>query len=310
MFSPSGFTAHEIEKLERAARRDRRATLYFAPGRERANDELFAATVEREQRPSEIEPMTDDRPYLAGLSLDEYTFLPTAEIQSSNFRHQAWIKVTTLFVVAGLAFVVMMGVTLGSGRRVPASVLLYLLATGFAFMLCEVGLMAKLELFLQDPLVAMATVLSIFLLTSGVGSALAGRIVHRIRMEFFLPVVALLVFASIEACDWANTELLTLTLKERVLTAAAIVAPIGMALGVFYPYLVHCLVARERGDVVAISYGLSTLASVIGATYAMTFMVEFGFSELLWQATYAYLALFAFVVVYQGLGGRMLRPTT
>jgi hypothetical protein len=56
-----------------------------------------------------------------------------------------------------------------------------------------------------------------------------------------------------------------------------------------------------------VSYGISTLSSVIGATYAMTVMLDLGFSSLLWQAAAGYVGLALFVLLYSAvLKGRYL----
>ena len=51
----------------------------------------------------------------------------------------------------------------------------------------------------------------------------------------------------------------------------------------------------------AISYGISTLSSVIGATFAMTMMLDWGFSSLLRQASIGYVVLAVFLWFYSGV---------
>ena len=75
-------------------------------------------------------------------------------------------------------------------------------------------------------------------------------------------------------------------------------------MGLFYPYAVSCLVTNARPRAVAISYGISTLSSVIGATYAMTIMLDLGFSSLLWQAAIGYVALALFIFLYTSVWKR------
>jgi hypothetical protein len=72
----------------------------------------------------------------------------------------------------------------------------------------------------------------------------------------------------------------------------------------FYPYAVAGLVKRGYEGAVPITYGVSTLSSVIGATYAMTLMLEVGFSALLLQAAAGYAVLGVFVILYSGFARR------
>jgi hypothetical protein len=189
----------------------------------------------------------------------------------------------------------------------PPSVLAYLLITGFCFMLVEIAVMAKLELFLQRPIVSMATVLSAFLLASGVGSRLFPLIERRLVIAPLALGVALMAVASIFVLDFLNLRLLGLPLAFKLVVSLAVLAPIGIALGMFYPYAVSCLVHHGRSQAVAITYGISTLSSVIGATYAMTVMLDLGFTNLLWQAGAGYLLLAGVVQAYTSLlKGRFL----
>ena len=90
------------------------------------------------------------------------------------------------------------------------------------------------------------------------------------------------------------------------MTVAVVTFPIGVALGAFYPWLVDRLVATGRGASVPITYGLSTLASVIGASFAMTMMIPWGFNRLLLLGAAGYLVLGALVVVHASLLRRPL----
>jgi hypothetical protein len=174
-------------------------------------------------------------------------------------------------------------------------------------MLVEIAVMAKLELFLQKPIVSMATVLSTFLLASGIGSRLCPLIERRLAIAPLALGVALMAVASIFVLDFLNSRLLGLLLPLKLVVSFVVLAPIGMALGMFYPYAVSCLVHQGRAQAVAITYGISTLSSVIGATYAMTVMLDLGFASLLWQAAAGYLLLAGVVQAYTSLfKGRFL----
>ena len=165
-------------------------------------------------------------------------------------------------------------------------------------MLVEVIFIAKLELFLQDPLVSMASVISIFLLTSGVGSYLYKRVALRVGMVGFPLLVAGVVCFSVAVFNTVIPALMEAPMAARLAIAFAVVAPSGVLLGMFYPYAVSRLVAHDRERAVPITYGVSTLASVLGATYAMTFMIIWGFDRLLFQAAALYLLLALLVVLY------------
>ena len=184
--------------------------------------------------------------------------------------------------------------------------LLYLLTTGFCFMLLEVTLMAKMELFLAEPLLSMAAVLSLFLLTSGLGSMLYQRIARYCDTRWLALAAAVLAPLTVLVLDLLVEYALGVGVWLKVVLAALTVAPLGMVLGLFFPHIVSCLLANERQQTVAISYGLSTLASVVGSAYALAIMINVGFSGLVYQAVGVYLGLFVFALVYKWIGGRWL----
>ena len=151
--------------------------------------------------------------------------------------------------------------------------------------------MARLELLLQDLLTSMATTLTVFLLASAAGSALCARIAKRLDMRFYPLVVAVVVFLTMEGIQLGIEHLLAWPLWARVLAAVVLTTPIGFCVGVFYPYLVGRLNGTGHEDSVPITYGISTLSSVAGASYAMTIMMATGFNAMLHQAMLGYVAL-------------------
>ena len=303
--SPSGFKRSEIRWLFAAAENPEQ--MRYVPGHAR-NDRHYVNLIEGP--PSPEETMTDDRPFLLGLDWKGYRLIPDERYVKNYLLYLSWIKITTLLALVFISVTFIAAAGLRRSSSLPPSVLIYLLMTGFCFMLVEIALIAKLELFLQKPIVSMATVLSTFLLASGVGSRLFPRIEKRLRIGWFAVIVAGLVVASIFVLDFLGSNLLGLPVGARVLVAAVVMAPLGIALGLFYPYAVSCLVQRGRPQAVALSYGISTLSSVIGATYAMTVMLDLGFSSLLWQAAVGYVGLALFVLLYSAvLKGRYLSLT-
>jgi len=241
--------------------------------------------------------VTDDRPYLLELRFRCYRLWPSAKQFRNAGDYLSWIKITTLLVICGLAVLFITLASLSRTRRLPFSILVYLLLTGFCYLLVEVAYIAKLELFLQNPLVSMASVISIFLLTSGIGSLTYARVARRLGMRVFPFAVAGLVAISVYALEYVLHNLLGLPLAVKLIVTAVVVSPVGIALGMFYPYAVNSLVRHGRENAVPITYGISTLSSVIGATYAMTMMIQWGFNQLLIQASAGYVLLGAFTLI-------------
>ena len=69
-------------------------------------------------------------------------------------------------------------------------------------------------------------------------------------------------------------------LSVRVILAAAVLAPIGVLLGMALPGGMR-LLSREQPDMVPWSWGLNGAFSVIGATLAVFIAMNWGFSTTL-----------------------------
>jgi hypothetical protein len=235
--------------------------------------------------------VSDDRPYVHEIELADYELFPALAQLTAPRYYRSWIRITTLLAVLA-AVAVAATVLLGMGRaRPPPLLAAYLGATGFAYMLCQVSFLGKLELFLGSPLHSMSLLLGGFLLTNGVGSVLLRRVADRVRMQWLAPCVGALALGSGAAMDLASQHWIGAPLMAKLLISAALIAPLGVALGAFYPYAVRWLTQRGHEGAIPASYGLSTLSSVAGATWALVAVVGSGYSALLSQAFWIYTAL-------------------
>jgi hypothetical protein len=304
VISPDGFSDEELDHIIAASRsknrRLRRRFQYL--DREGFRGRKYNEAIEGE--PGQI--FVDDRPFIRSLDLENYELRPPEGRKKTISWYITWIKITTVVVLSAIAVVFIGVAALKRDARAPIPVLLYLLLTGFCFMLCEVAIMAKLELFLTQPLLSMAAVLSLFLLTSGIGSAIYPRLsrLHDTRVLAGLAAVAVIFVMLV--LDVMVANLLHLPVALKLILAALVTAPLGVVLGLFYPHVVSCLVDRDRAQTVSISYGLSTLSSVVGSAYALAAMIEVGFNALLLQAAAGYVGLLVVVVIYQLAGGKWL----
>lgn len=298
-FAPNGFHAADVERLA-AFDRDHPGSIVYAPFRKGSGGSYGALIRSTNLAPAVV----DDRPYLLEIDLAGYKLFPGEKLLRDRLYYLSWIKVTTLVTVSTIALLCIALASLSRSRRLPPSVLSLLLLTGFCYLLVEIAYIAKLELFLQNPLVSMASVITIFLLTSGLGSLTHERLADRLGMRVYPFFVAGLVALSIPELEYVLHHLLALPLVGKLAVVVCIVGPVGWALGMFYPIAVSSLVRHGREQSVAITYGISTLSSVVGATYAMTMMLAIGFNQLLRQAAIGYAILGVAVIVYRAIRGR------
>jgi hypothetical protein len=276
---PSGFTPEEIEAVvERVEKREGHLSLLWVPGRE--NTGRIADVMER---PTSVRFVSDDRPFVHGLQLGELTPWPSDEHMQDRRWVSAWVKVWTVLIFACAAGLVALVARVlgGADARVPGGWVLYLLASGIGYMAVEIGLIAKTELFVGNPLYAVALNLAAFLVANSLGALLQD---HRRIMRGPLHLVGatlLTVAWGVAAVKLCNTHLLSLPLLVKALGVLVATMPVGIVLGTFYPYCVQRIVGQGQERCVPMTYALTTLSSVLGSAFAMTAIIEIGFTSVI-----------------------------
>jgi spermidine synthase len=274
--SPSGFDPADAKTMAAEAQRGGFQVLY-SPFR--ANTRLTALATTRK--------VTDDLPFTRGLELSGLQLDPRARRHNLAFV-SSWVKVFTVALFAVISAVASLAVLrVGHGpSRVPAAWILYLALTGIGYMCAEIGLIARTELFVGNPLYAVAINLAVFLVSSAAGSFLSERLKGG-------PLVLASLAVSGIAWGIATTTLLdhyalSIPLFLKVGGVALAVGPAGAALGAFYPHAVSELVKEGRGTAIPGTYALTTLSSVMGSAFATTAILELGFSRIIGLGAIAY----------------------
>lgn len=299
IFSPTGFQQGDVEKML-AASTNAKQMLLYAPGYA-GNNATVARAIKADIAPEKR--VIDDRPYLLRIEFDGYKLFPSKEQLKDYLYFAGWMRVTSLIVLCGLATIFILITAAAPGRRLPPSVLLFLLLTGFCYLVVEVVLIAKLELFLQEPLISMACVVSVLLIASGIGSMSYQKVALRMGVAWFTLFAAAVVFVDFNLLKLVIYMCMGLPLIARLIIAVVVIVPIGVVLGMFYPCAVNALVKGGRESAVPVTYGISTLASVIGATYAMTMMIQIGFTALIIEAVSVYVITAGLLIAIRSVRG-------
>jgi hypothetical protein len=289
--SPSGFQDNEVEILSTYPKNNPKyivmgMRLAYAPrypGNEKRYIDLIA-------KPPHMIP-TDDRPFIEYLDFNDFRFFPDRHMLASHPYYKNWIRIFTLFLVLSLVVAIITGLYVLSKHTPPLYITIYLMLTGFGYMLLEVSLMGRLELLIGDPLSTMSLLLCGFLVTNSIGSTLYSRIKNRIDMRFITPFMAAIVIATIFLSDHAINTFLSESFMVRMLCSLMLVIPAGICLGLFYPYAVSVLSNEGRIDAIPLTYGISTLSSVAGATYAMIMSMNYGYTGIMIHAIAVYALL-------------------
>ena len=243
--------------------------------------------------PLDITATTDDRPFFFHTTRLRDQF-QTAFGRSMLFGNGLSALLTLFGISALLVVVFVVAPLLVSGSRPGAGWapwLAYFAALGAGFMLLEVAVLQRFVLLLGHPVYSLTVTLFSLLLGTGVGSLLSRRIDSRRVKAATVQALIAVVFAAVAAV-FALPALINLAipwpLTARILTAVAVLVPLGVLLGMALPGGMR-LLSASRDDIVAWGWGINGAFSVVGATLAVFIAMNWGFSVtlLVGSAVYA-----------------------
>ncbi|MCI0402217.1 MAG: SAM-dependent methyltransferase, partial [Acidobacteria bacterium] len=265
-----------------------------------AAQEILAGDARREMffrnYPFNIRPARDDRPYFnhffkweaLPVLLKAYggQWLPFLE-----WGYLLLVATLTQALVSSIALI-LLPLLLRRGQASPPAagmlrlrVFAYFLAIGLGFLFIEIVLIQKLTLFLANPIYAIAVVLAGVLMYSGIGSLLSA-LVRRLRL-----VCALIAFFAVAAAlilPWYLPRLMAAPAAARVVVSLALMAPLGLLMGMPFP-LAWKRLAAQRPDWLPWAWGVNGCASVLAAVLATLLAMSFGFQFVLFSAAALYL---------------------
>ncbi len=311
MAKPSGFTGEEIDALGSWAAA-RNFDLDWHPGAGAPADVFnmldeptffdaaraaVAGTDDAfrfaESYPFDVAPVGDTRPYphhhLRVRSLgtllgsDRGSWLPFAE----------WGLVALLatlvqsVVLAGLLLVLPVVVRTRRTKEPDLlRVVLYFSAIGLAYLTAEIAAIQQVGLLLGHPVYAVAAVLTVFLICSGVGSAWSDRFdaprVWRVGVVLMLTVAVYAVALPHVVHLLQPTPLLV-----RGIVAMMLLGPLAFVMGMPFPLGLRVL-ARDDSKRIAWAWAANGFASVTSAPLAALLALEFGAPAVLATGAVAY----------------------
>jgi SAM-dependent methyltransferase len=169
-------------------------------------------------------------------------------------------------------------------------ILVYFAGLGLGFIFIEVVFLQHFTLFLGRPIYTFAVVLAGLLMFTGLGAYVSGRSGGAPRARLRLIIPALLVLLAVTAWLTPRTfhAALGLPLFARVALALAVIAPLGIMLGMPFPTGLR-VVAAEAPGLVPWAWGINGFFTVIGTILALMFAMMFGFFTVLVMAGVCYL---------------------
>jgi len=312
----SPFTDAELQKLRELAVFLKARTVY-APGSAEADPQVTAAVTAADWRkyvaefPFYIHAPTDDRPFFFNFLR---RLLPQVEDDPFHFlKHwnDALALMYALMVVVSLIAIVFFlgplalfargrGGTVGVSTAAP--LLFYFACLGYGFLMIEIPLLQRFVLFLGYPVYALAVVLFALLLFSGLGSLFIGRVTGPPRAVLARVVsgIVLLSLVYVVGVPSIIRHFLGAPIAGRIAITVALLAPIGLLLGMAYPLGIRIL--RGFGEeLVPWAWGLNGVMSVVASVVAVFIGSRIGFTAVFLTGVGAYvLALGSMMLAMRG----------
>ncbi|MFQ3566169.1 MAG: hypothetical protein SNJ59_04150 [Aggregatilineales bacterium] len=254
--------------------------VYEDPLRMLRDGTVTLATYIQENTDYNVFPTTDDRPFFYNIE----RVVP---------RHQQnlliFTSLITLAYLAGISWIQPRGRT---HEWMQVISVLYFAGLGIAFMLLEIAILGRFQVFVGHP------VLSLVLTTSGllIGAALGSWFSERIGLAQ-LPTAVAMSCAGVAI--WVALFVVTrdsinfLLELPTLLTTAVIIAallPLGFALGIPFPSCLR-LAHQTNPNCIPLFWGMNALASGTGAVLAAILSMLYGFSLTLVLAAAIYVLL-------------------
>jgi SAM-dependent methyltransferase len=166
---------------------------------------------------------------------------------------------------------------------------LYFTALGLGFMFIEISLIQQFILLLGHPTYSVAIILLALLLWTGLGSFLSGRSRLSERTLIRGALLALLVLVPLYGwlVPWWFGRWLGAPAWMRYAVTVAILLPLGLTLGIFFPSGLR-EVRRHHESLVPWAWGGNGAASVVGSILSIVLAISFGFRVVLLTALAVY----------------------
>jgi hypothetical protein len=169
----------------------------------------------------------------------------------------------------------------GGSSRQRLAFLGYFAALGTGFILLEISFIQRFVLFLGYPTYSLTVVMLSLLVSTGVGSLLTERIQERFAaaLPLRLGILLVLVAAYLLGTPLVFDALLGSGLTLRVAVSIALLVPLGLVLGSFFPLGIR-MAERVNPRLVPWAWAVNGCATVIGTLLAVMAGMTWSFTAV------------------------------
>ncbi len=295
------FTPEEVGKVTRFAE-EMEFRIWNAPGEPRAfmHSEYLRARGEAQAQmlaevPLNLHATTDDNPFFFNF----YQWRHLHENMEVDVGHTLATGQIVMAMILGMSILASIVLILGplilfqrKGLRTEGKggFILFFTGIGLGFIFIEISFIQKFVLFLGYPTYSLTVVLASLLVSSGIGSFLTSRMdtppARRLPWVMAgLTIVSLLYLVGIPPLFQA---FLGEALAFRIAIAAALLVPLGLLMGMFFPSGIQ-IVRASNPEFVPWAWAVNGCSSVVGTILSIILAMSFGFRIVTFAAITVYL---------------------
>jgi spermidine synthase len=215
---------------------------------------------------ADLSPTTDDRPFPFAVYMDK------TEITSVISR----VLLMSLLLFVPLLALLFRGV--GAPVRLIVPALLYTAAAGFGYMLVEITLMQRFQLFIGDPTYTLVVVLGGLLVFSGLGSLASHFLPRKVSAVLCLAIPVMLFLYRSSLGDWFSA-FAGLPFHGKLWASAGILFPLTFLMGMPFPIVMDTVTGKSSKEFASMLFGVSGGFATIASAVALYVNVEWGFSR-------------------------------
>jgi len=165
---------------------------------------------------------------------------------------------------------------------------------GFGYMLVETAIIQKSIILFTMPPVAIATVLLSFLLFNGIGALLSDRLKNKWQLALLLILIPFYLWIFCNILDvLKNATFLHKNDYLMIATFILFLSPLGILLGLPFPYLLRKAHRKER----PILYATDAAFATLGVSAGLLFSVLYGFTTSFMISALVYAVALALLIV-------------
>jgi spermidine synthase len=203
--------------------------------------------------------------------------------------------VLVISITAVLTFLIFpLAIRAGRTRQSPVR-LFYFVAIGLGYILVEIAFIQRFVLFLGHPTYALTVVVFLMLLSSGAGSLASRRWLDSAGRSLLpLALIASIILLYVFILPGILNALVGMAFVAKLVVSAALLAPLGFAMGMPFPAGLRVLASSGRSEAkdntVEWAWAMNAGSSVLGSVLAMVIAIQFGLNVTLACGAAAYLA--------------------